>query len=336
MDFPAATRITDKCLEQGACQCIEVAVADANGYLGGFHRARDPASCRTPLWTCASKALLAISVAQLAGRGDLAFTDRAARYLPELEHPGWREVRLSDLLSHSVPLSQDVAAWSVFLDDREVLEKAGAAAPGQDGGIHLRWTNSFLIGQVIERVTGGDWAAFMERELLQPLGLAQTRLRYPAERTAELADFTRSVISDGDRRVRENRFWPGMSGNGPMRDLAQALTVLLPGANRLGLDPALVAEVTSVWNTSAAGNQLNWGLGVMVDARIASPRFSAGTFGHFGHDGGIVVFADPDRGVAIALRLGGITGQGLTMALRRSAVLDAVLADITAAAHHAS
>lgn len=331
MDFPAATRITDKCLEQGACQCVEVAVADASGYLGGFHRARDPGSCRTPLWTCASKALLAISVAQLAGRGDLAFTDRVADYLPELD-PSWREVRLSDLLSHSVQLTKDIAAWSVFLDDREVLERIGAAAPGQTGGIHLRWTNSFLIGQVVARVTRGGWAAFMERELLLPLGLSQTQLQYPAERTAELADSTRVVIADGGRRVRENRCWPGMSANGPMRDLAQALTALLPGAGRLGLDPALVAEVTSVWNTSAAGNQLNWGLGVVVDARIASPRFSAGTFGHFGHDGAIVAFADPERGVAIALRLGGITGPGLTMALRRSAVLDAVLADITASA----
>jgi CubicO group peptidase (beta-lactamase class C family) len=334
MDFPAATRITDKCLAQGACQCVEVAVADAAGYLGGFHRARDPASCRTPLWTCASKALLAISVAQLAGRGELSFTDRVAGYLPELD-PGWREVRLSDLLSHSVPLTQDIAAWSVFLDDHEVLEKVGAAVPSQAGGIHLRWTNSFLIGQVIERVTGGGWAAFMEQELLLPLGLDQTRLRYPAERAAELADFTRSVIADGHRSVRENRFWPGMSANGPIRDLALALTVLLPGAGRLGLDPALVAEVTSVRNSSA-GNQLNWGLGVVVDARIASPRFSAGTFGHFGHDGSVVAFADPECGVAIGLRLGGITGHGLTMALRRSAVVDAVLADIRAAAHGAA
>lgn len=344
--------VAERFLAQGAYQGAEVAVADRTGLLGGFRVGRIVRG-EFPMWTCAGKSLLAVCVADLVGRQELSFADRIARYLPELNTGIWQDVRLGDLLSHLVFLRHDLAAWTVFHDDEEVLRRLRSAVPAGPGssGVYLSWTNFFLIGQMINRVTGQGWDHYVQRRVLDPLGLRDTRLRYPLARLDELElvmpdELGGSAPSpaspggdDGSRldgspmTVREERTWPGMSASGPMSDLARVLAVLLPGENQLAISPSVVAEITTVRNRDTGGiegNPLNWGLGVMVDRRLASPRFAPGTFGYFGRRGAVVVFADPARGLSIAVTLSGPRGVAITLPLRRSAIIHSVLDDIMA------
>jgi CubicO group peptidase (beta-lactamase class C family) len=343
VDLPGTMSVAERYLAQGACRSVEVAVADRTGLLGGFRLGRNRHS-GFPLWTCAGKGLLAICVAYLVGRRELSFADRIVTYLPELdtgETGLWRDIRLGDLLSHSVALHHDLGAWAVFREDDEVLWRLRSAVPAEpgSGGLYLRWTNFFLIGQVITRVAGQRWDGYVRRTVLDPLGLRDTRLRYPMAMMAELSQSVRSQARlDGEGRfpvtARQDRCWPGMSASGPMSDLARVLAVLLPDAELLAIPPPVVAEVTTVRNRNTAaieGNPLNWGLGVMVDRRIAGPRFDAGTFGYFGHGGTVVGFADPARGLSIAVFLGGLRGGILSLPLRRSAIIHSILDDASSA-----
>ncbi|SRR5579875_1828161 len=353
MDLAATARTARQYVTTGACRVVEAAVADASGALGAV-RVGDPAAGH-PLWTCASKSLLAVCVAQLVTRGQLSFTAPVAGFLPELDTGRWRAVRVGDLLSHSVPLRHDLAAWSAFCDDDAVLRRLRQAAfTDRPGGVYLRWTNFFLIGQVISRVTGQDWHGYVRDQVAGPLGLRRTRLDFPPERVGELERFIRSLAvtssgspgpgspsaraeaplpADPGPGVRTDRCWAGMSASGPMPELAAVLAALLPGARRLGISPAVTAEMTVVRNADTAAieeNPLQWGLGVMVDRRIGIPRLSAGTFGYLGHNGTVAVFADPDLGLSVAVALGGLRSVGLPLALRRAALIQAVLNDTLA------
>lgn len=338
--------VAGRYLAQGDCQGAEVAVAGRSGPLGGF-RIGHVKYGGFPLWTCAGKSLLTVCVANLVGRRMLSFADRIVTYLPELDTGAWHDVRLGDLLSHSVALRHDPAAWAVFRDDDEVLWRLRSAVPARpgSGGVYLRWTNFFLVGQVISKVTGRSWDSYVQQQVMDPLKLRDTRLRFPAARLGELEWFVRSLVSldgDGSRLLadpsmtaRKDRSWPGMSASGPMSDLARVLAVLLPGENLLGIPPSVITDVTTVRNQNTGaieGNPLNWGLGVMVDRRIASSRFAAGTFGYFGHNGTVVGFADPVRGLSFAVALREPrTKRGLSLPLRRAAIIHAALDDIPAA-----
>ena len=350
-ELRGSMRVAERYLTQGACQGAEVAVADHTGLRGGFRIGRAGYG-EFPLWTCAGKSLLTVCVAALVGRRMLSFTDRIVTYLPELDTGLWHDVRLCDLLSHSVALRHDPAAWAVFRDDDEVLRRLRSAVPATpgSGGVYLRWTNFFLVGQVITRVAGQSWDTYVQRHVMDPLMLRDTRLRFPAAALGELEWFVRSLVQldgshpaadpsmpdpsmpDSSMTVRADRSWPGMSASGPMSDLVRVLAVLLPGENPLAIPPSVISEVTTVRNQNTGaieGNPLNWGLGVMVDRRIASSRFTAETFGYFGHNGTVVGFADPARGLSFAVALRGPrTKGGLSLPLRRAAIIHAILDDL--------
>ena len=113
------------------------------------------------------------------------------------------------------------------------------------------------------------------------------------------------------------------------------LAALLPArAEAAGLvSPAVAREVTSVHRQGTSGrlgdDSLAWGLGVAVDQRLALPKCSPGTFGHFGENGAVLVFADPGQDLVAGLRLIGSGGEtGIAMPLRRAAIVAALLADV--------
>ena len=128
-------------------------------------------------------------------RGRLSLDDSARRFLPELRQVS-REITIRQLLDHTSGLA-DVfndatrrgleehpeRAWST----RQVLATLHAPwyQPGE--GWAYANTNYYLLGMIVERITGSTLEEELERRFLDPLDLASTRIPEPDDPSSPLA-----------------------------------------------------------------------------------------------------------------------------------------------------
>lgn len=138
-----------------------------------------------------TKSFTAAAVLVLRDRGLLHLDDDVRRYLPELTVMGWAggadsavgsdstAMTLHMLLSMSAGLPTD-DPWadrqeSMSHEDFELLMSDGVRLVRQPGSAYEYSNLGYaMLGQVVERVSGVPYTTFVERELLEPLGLDGT------------------------------------------------------------------------------------------------------------------------------------------------------------------
>lgn len=131
------------------------------------------------------KQFTATLVMQLQEQGKLRITDSICAFLASCPE-GWRPVTLRHLLSHTsgVPNYSQLPNWDEELAYRPYTRTSLMAlfrdlplefTPGST----YRYSNSgyFLLGMVIERVTGRRLADVLRTNITEPLGMTQTRYR---------------------------------------------------------------------------------------------------------------------------------------------------------------
>jgi D-alanyl-D-alanine carboxypeptidase len=129
-----------------------------------------------------TKQFTAASVMRLVQAGRVRLDDSIAAYLPALP-ARWRGVTVRELLNHTsgIPSYTDIGPrWTRrFREDMppDTLVALTASdtmwfAPGTQ----WRYDNTgyVVLGMLLDRVTGTPYPAFIERELLRPLGLEHT------------------------------------------------------------------------------------------------------------------------------------------------------------------
>lgn len=124
-----------------------------------------------------SKAVVATLVHVLVDEGVLAYDAPVARYWPEFAQAGKGGITLRHVLAHSSGLyaiddlvkdATELLDWSHVI---HAIERARARhAPGESFGYHA-WTMGYVLGEVVQRVTGKTLAHMLEAKLTQPLGL---------------------------------------------------------------------------------------------------------------------------------------------------------------------
>ena len=130
-----------------------------------------------------TKQFTAAAVLRCAGRGALAIDDPLTKYVTTFPL-GDHEVTLRQLLTHTsgIPNYTDAgAAWTrtraLELSHAELLAVVAGKpfdfAPGQ--GWRYGNTGYYLLGMVLEQVTGKPYAQVVADELTTPLGLQRTR-----------------------------------------------------------------------------------------------------------------------------------------------------------------
>src|SRR6202034_1187729 len=144
-------------------------------------------------WASITKTMTAIAILQLRDRGKLSLDDTAVSYVPELrqvhdEFGPIDAITIRDLLTHSAgfrnptwPWDCDDATncdWQPFEPTRWAQVAAMlpythiAFKPG------TRWSYSnpgyVFLGQIIERITGDDFEVYIDKNILKPLGMAQS------------------------------------------------------------------------------------------------------------------------------------------------------------------
>ncbi len=272
------------------------------------------------------------AVLLLVGDGALTLDDPVGRILPEFGTGGWKgDATIRRLLSHSAGLP----AWlPLYLDQvgperylTAIAQTQPVARPGNQ--IVYSDLGFMLLGEVVRRVSGQDFARFVAAEVFAQLGLRATMFTPPAslrvriaatergnqteigmcgERAASFPDWRRDVIwgevNDG------NSFYGlgGVAGHaglfGTATDLARYGQLWLQNGvwdGRRVLTEALVGEAT---RKQAPGRGLGWRLPDPTpnDHGAADPGSVLGP-GAYGHTGftGTSLWVDPAQGLVVVL-----------------------------------
>jgi len=130
-----------------------------------------------------AKQFTAAAIASLVLDGRVALEDSVRRWLPELK-PGWEEVRVHHLVSHTGGLREgnalDVAAgWSVnsHISTSDRVAIIARTEPESPPGTVHRYSNHgyVLLAAVVEQATGTTLGAFARLTLFEPVGMTNPR-----------------------------------------------------------------------------------------------------------------------------------------------------------------
>ena len=297
----------------------------------------EPASCET-IYDLASltKPLAGVSAAVvLAADGRIVLDDRLERYIPELRQKELPQSTLRHLLNHATGLP----AWRPFyeriapdggrlrekpLEERRralynaihhepLLEPVGARSVYSDLGF-------ILLGEMLERVTGKDWAALCHGEVFQRLGLeglfymsetgptGGTSLRHRIFAATE-QDQWRGRVLRGEVHDENAAVMGGVSSHAGLFGTVEAVASLAaPWLSAVRGEAGLLS--TSIAREFVARQNLaaesSWGLGWDTPSSGPTGPSSSGrylspaSFGHLGYTG-TSLWIDPERGLSITL-----------------------------------
>jgi CubicO group peptidase (beta-lactamase class C family) len=132
-----------------------------------------------------SKSFTAACVLRLANQGLLSLDSALSAFL-DTPPPSWRDITIRHLLTHTSGLVHwpDVAGHDHYhpVARAELIARFAAMPlrfrPG--GGWSYSSPGYVLLAHVVEVVTGEPYPSVLEREVLRPLGLGQTRAGEPA------------------------------------------------------------------------------------------------------------------------------------------------------------
>lgn len=134
-----------------------------------------------------TKQFTAAAVLLLEQQGKLKVSDPVGKYLPDLP-AGWGDVTLLQLMSHTggIPEHQTAVGlapggFARHYTPRQVIDTVKDRPLDFTPGDRWRYSNTgyYLLGLVIEKVSGADYAAFMKDAVFDPLGMTDTAVERP-------------------------------------------------------------------------------------------------------------------------------------------------------------
>ena len=244
------------------------------------------------------------AIMRLIERGKVALDEPVKRYLPEFTGAGRETVTVRELLTHTSGLPPDLETKSDWYGEAEGLRKACAEKLDNPPGTVFNYSdiNFFLLGQIVQRVSGLPLEVFVQREIYGPLKMTDTGFLPPADERPRIAPTEvvdgkpwRGVVHDPTARK-----LGGVAGHAGLfttaPDLARYARMLLNLGELDGVrifKPETVKLMTSV--QTPPGMAAKRGLGWDIDTGFSGPRgnvFPVGSYGHTGWTGGSI-WIDP-------------------------------------------
>jgi CubicO group peptidase (beta-lactamase class C family) len=129
-----------------------------------------------------TKSFTATAIMQLRDAGKLRLDDPVRQHVDwfDLRYEGAPEITIRHLLTHTSGLPRDanIAHWTdnVFQDWDEVIRTTHERRPTMPPEQEFSYSNLgySLLGAVIETVSGEAWEAYIQRHILDPLGMDKT------------------------------------------------------------------------------------------------------------------------------------------------------------------
>jgi D-alanyl-D-alanine carboxypeptidase len=250
-----------------------------------------------------NKFITAAAILKLADEGRLDLDDDLGRWVPGL-FTSERPIRIRHLLSHTSGLPSFTSLPGAAERERLDLSHEEVLAPVRFAPVHFapgegwRYCNTgfYLLGMVIEQVTGQSYAEYMRKQLFEPLGMADSAYGEP-----------RPLIKNraSGYEVEEGRLVNGplmswrlpFSGGG----IVSTALDLLKWTDGLAHGRVLkAASVERMWSPSHLndGSAIDYGLGTRLGT-LSGHRM----VGHTGNGGGfrnvLLYFPEDDLTVAV-------------------------------------
>jgi D-alanyl-D-alanine-carboxypeptidase/D-alanyl-D-alanine-endopeptidase len=222
-----------------------------------------------------TKVLTSLLLADMVARGEVAFDDPVATYLPLTLHERGRPITLLDLATYTSGLPNmpgnvrpDWYAIPNPMSDyteAKLFEFLAHYVPKYEPGTHYEYTNlGFgLLGIALARRARKSYEELLIERVCDPLGLADTRITLTGEMRRHLAQ-------GHDLNLKPTPPWdvPAMPGMGCARSNAKDLTVLLRASMGLVQSPlrgSLARLVEMRRPTSLAGTDAGLGWFITSD-----------------------------------------------------------------------
>lgn len=119
-----------------------------------------------------TKVLVATAVLQLIEQGRLNLDDRVVSFITSFDRPGYRDITVFQLLTHTSGMSGGLASSGESLQaevDRLASTRSLAYAPGT--GRRYTDAGTSTLGALVEVITGEPINSYLAREIFQPLGM---------------------------------------------------------------------------------------------------------------------------------------------------------------------
>jgi len=129
-----------------------------------------------------TKPFTATAIMMLAEEGKLKLDDPISRYIGNVP-PAWKEITVRELLSHTSGLhSVSWVEWDdsplLKITTKQMFDEIAKSALDYAPGESAAYSDSgfFLLGMIIEKVSGLKYSEFMERRVFAPAGMTNTRI----------------------------------------------------------------------------------------------------------------------------------------------------------------
>ncbi len=258
----------------------------------------------------------------LVERGKIYLDAPVKTYLPEFTGDGRDEITVRQLMTHVSGLPPDIETKTDWHGQAEAIRKACEIKLQSPSGRTFKYSdiNFFLLGEIVQRVSGTPLEVFVQREVFQPLKMRDTRYLPPKEKLPRIAPTevvdvgVQASAWPGNTLKRELQRAPyrgivhdptarhmgGVAGHAGLfftaKDLARYARMLLNNGELDGVkifQPETVRLMTSVQTPPEISAQR--GLGWDIATSFSGPRgdiFPIGSYGHTGWTGGSV-WIDP-------------------------------------------
>lgn len=284
------------------------------------------------LWST-GKPFTAMAVHLLAERGRLDLDAPIADHWPEYGRAGKQAATPRHALTHSTGaplLTRHVVGDALIMHDWGRATRMAAAArakhePGQSSAYHIL-SQGFILGELIQRVTGSSLAEYLSTEIFGPAGLPSTSLGLPLSQWDSRAVLRVAKSPEPKTglpdRLKVGRFAtkavrtapiPAATVHSAARDVARFFQLLLEGGGTV-FTPETVQAARKPAVTEAGihddpiighavrwahGFQLGWGARPVKTAQPFGTTASEQVFGHNGSNY-CNAWADPDHGLVFA------------------------------------
>ena len=289
----------------------------------------------------ASKMVTAMLIHLCDQRGLLHLDDPVATYVPEFGQHGKNRITIRHVLTHraGIPhIPPQFADVGLLERPKEIISLLSRQKPLWRAGQRLAYhalTGGFLLGAVVEQVTGKPLRQVLHDEILGPLKFDAFNYGVPAARLRDVAvnAFTGPPVlppisqilkrllsvhfAEAVRVSNDPRFITTVVPAGNIvttaNEASRFMQLLLDGGE---LDGVRVFETRTIQRAIAEqtffeldltiGAPIRYSMGFMLGARLASiyglntPR----VFGHVGFTN-VFVYADPSRDITVALMTSG-------------------------------
>ena len=283
----------------------------------------------------ASKMVTAMLIHMLDEQGEINLLDPISYYIPEYAAHGKRRTTIFHLLSHrgGIPKIEGEVTPELLFDKDEILKRLYAAKPVSVSGSRLAYhavTAGYILGELIERVTGQDLRRFLHETIEKPMNMPffnygldakyrdQVALNYPTGLHPRLGTdhYLNHVLGGGLQLAvdvtNDTRFMDTICPAGNIYTSAEQagrfFEMLLSGGQYQGkqiMSPRTVfratlpTSVTSLDRTLLA--PMRYALGPMLGSNpvgLFGPQ-TAQAFGHIGFSN-ILCWADPERDISVS------------------------------------